>query len=221
MAYNKTNWLDKLVQFPNRYKDQAGKVYDFERDEGVVTQTGTQVNASVMNNIENGIETIETELNTHINDNEPHPTAEVLNASIQIEVTSDAEATSVTSAPLKTGGGLAVGKNVHIGGPQVWVSGIPHAYRTATTASGGGIVNSTFGAVPVLADLYVIEQGTNKYLRAVVYKENSGTLPIVTVIASSGLGIGTMNNHGTINITGATNTANVKLTSIINGVGTQ
>ena len=64
MAYNKTNWLDKLVQFPNRYKDQNGNVLELTRDEGVVTQTGTKINASVMNNIESGIETVDQRTET-------------------------------------------------------------------------------------------------------------------------------------------------------------
>lgn len=55
MAYTKYTWTDRLVQYPNRYKDQNLVQYTFTRDEGTVTSEGSFVNASRMNNIENGI----------------------------------------------------------------------------------------------------------------------------------------------------------------------
>lgn len=55
MTYNKTVWEDRIVQFPNRYKDQNDNQYTFTRDSGVVTSEGTQMSAEKMNNIENGI----------------------------------------------------------------------------------------------------------------------------------------------------------------------
>jgi hypothetical protein len=55
MAYTKTVWKDRQVEFPNRYKDQNNTVYTLSRDEGVVSEAGTLVNATVMNNIEDGL----------------------------------------------------------------------------------------------------------------------------------------------------------------------
>ena len=55
MAYSKTNWTDRVVEFPNRYKDQALIQYTFARDEGVVTEAGTFVNAGNMNKLEQGV----------------------------------------------------------------------------------------------------------------------------------------------------------------------
>ena len=54
--YNKTDWKDRLVQFPNRYKDQNNNVLTLTQDPGEVAQDGTMVEAKVMNNIEEGIE---------------------------------------------------------------------------------------------------------------------------------------------------------------------
>ena len=54
--YNKTNWKDRIVQFPNRYKDQDNNIITLTQDPGEVAQDGTLVEAEIMNNIENGIE---------------------------------------------------------------------------------------------------------------------------------------------------------------------
>lgn len=54
--YKKTNWLDRIVQFPNRYKDQNNNVLTLTQDPGEVAQDGTMVEAEIMNNIEDGIE---------------------------------------------------------------------------------------------------------------------------------------------------------------------
>lgn len=54
--YNKTTWLDRIVQFPNRYKDQNENVLILTQDAGEIAQEGTLVEAEKMNNIEEGIE---------------------------------------------------------------------------------------------------------------------------------------------------------------------
>lgn len=54
--YNKTNWFDRIVQFPNRYKDQDGNIITLTQEPGEVAQDGTLVEAEKMNNIEDGIE---------------------------------------------------------------------------------------------------------------------------------------------------------------------
>lgn len=54
--YNKTDWKDRIVQFPNRYKDQNNNELVLTQDPGEVAQDGTLVEAEKMNNIENGIE---------------------------------------------------------------------------------------------------------------------------------------------------------------------
>ena len=54
--YKKTNWLDRIVQFANRYKDQDNKVWYLTQDPGEVAQDGTLVEAEKLNNIEEGIE---------------------------------------------------------------------------------------------------------------------------------------------------------------------
>lgn len=52
MAYSRTNWKDKVVSTPNKYKDQSNVSYTFTPDEGVVTEAGTPVNAGNMNKID-------------------------------------------------------------------------------------------------------------------------------------------------------------------------
>ena len=54
--YKKTTWLDRIVQFPNKYKDQNGNVLELTQEPGEVAQDGTLVEAEIMNNIEDGIE---------------------------------------------------------------------------------------------------------------------------------------------------------------------
>ena len=53
MAYTKTTWIDRVVEFANRYKDQSNNVLTLTRDAGTITQAGTPVNATNMNKIEN------------------------------------------------------------------------------------------------------------------------------------------------------------------------
>ncbi len=53
--YHKTIWEDKIVQFPNRYKDQNGNTLILNPDFGETVQDGTLVEAEKMNNIEKGI----------------------------------------------------------------------------------------------------------------------------------------------------------------------
>ncbi len=55
MKYIKTNWLDRIVEFPNRYKDQNNNSITLTEDPGDVAQEGTLVDAQHLNNIENGV----------------------------------------------------------------------------------------------------------------------------------------------------------------------
>lgn len=61
MAYTKNVWADRDVQHPNRYTltNVSGTTYDIARADGTVNVAGTLLNASKMNNIENGIETLD------------------------------------------------------------------------------------------------------------------------------------------------------------------
>jgi hypothetical protein len=55
MAYSKTTWVDRNVQYPTRYSvDGANKI--IIPAAGTVTQAGTAFSAARMNNAENGIE---------------------------------------------------------------------------------------------------------------------------------------------------------------------
>jgi hypothetical protein len=60
MAYTKTTWIDRVVEFANRYKDQNLVQYIFTKDPGTITAAGTALNAVALNNIEDGIKNIET-----------------------------------------------------------------------------------------------------------------------------------------------------------------
>jgi hypothetical protein len=57
--YNKTNWKDRVVEFPNRYKDQDNTVHTLTGDFGTITEIGTDVTAGDLNKIETGIETLD------------------------------------------------------------------------------------------------------------------------------------------------------------------
>jgi hypothetical protein len=56
--YTPTTWVDRNVQYPNRYTDQNGTLYTFTPSTGTVTNAGTEITASRMNNIENGIQQV-------------------------------------------------------------------------------------------------------------------------------------------------------------------
>lgn len=54
--YNRTNWKDRVVEFPNRYKDQDNTIHTLTGDFGVVTEIGTDVTAGDLNKIEAELE---------------------------------------------------------------------------------------------------------------------------------------------------------------------
>lgn len=58
MAYTKTNWLDRVVQFPRRFtkSGETSSQVTLTADPGIVTEAGTPYNATQMNKIEKGIE---------------------------------------------------------------------------------------------------------------------------------------------------------------------
>jgi hypothetical protein len=58
MAYSKTTWVDRLVQFPGRFtksNETSGSV-TLAADPGTVTAAGTPLSAANLNNMENGID---------------------------------------------------------------------------------------------------------------------------------------------------------------------
>ena len=57
MAYTKTNWVDRVVATPTKFKDQANVEYTFTPLPGEVTAVGTPVNAVNLNKIEDELET--------------------------------------------------------------------------------------------------------------------------------------------------------------------
>jgi hypothetical protein len=53
MAYNKTNWLDRSVQYPQRFTRTTDGTYDtLVPAPGTVTQSGTPLTAAALNNLE-------------------------------------------------------------------------------------------------------------------------------------------------------------------------
>lgn len=57
LSYLKTIWQDRAVQYPNRY-DKSGETSSsvtLVPNAGTVTQAGTPINASKLNNLENGV----------------------------------------------------------------------------------------------------------------------------------------------------------------------
>lgn len=60
MAYSKHTWSDRVVEFFRRYRDQNNVQYTFTPDEGTVINAGTPVTAQWLNEMETGIETLDT-----------------------------------------------------------------------------------------------------------------------------------------------------------------
>ena len=69
-TYTKTTWVDRNVQYPNRYTITTidGDTEEFTAEPGTITQAGTQVTAANMNNIEDGVETLYDEVYTKISE---------------------------------------------------------------------------------------------------------------------------------------------------------
>jgi hypothetical protein len=62
MTYTKTVWTDRQVTTPMRFSQAlvSGTTYDLTPVEGAIVQSGTPLTAANMNNIENGIATLDT-----------------------------------------------------------------------------------------------------------------------------------------------------------------
>ena len=60
MAYTPTTWSDRSVQYPHRYDLTlvSGTTYDFTAVPGTITNAGSYVSATSMNNIETGINNV-------------------------------------------------------------------------------------------------------------------------------------------------------------------
>jgi hypothetical protein len=65
--YSKTTWIDRIVEFPNRFtkSSESASAVTLTASPGTVTEAGTPLNAANLNNIEQGIEAVYTELDTH------------------------------------------------------------------------------------------------------------------------------------------------------------
>ena len=59
MGYEKTTWVDRLVEYAKQYKitwpDNSEEIVTIEQEPGTVTEAGTPVNAENLNNLENGL----------------------------------------------------------------------------------------------------------------------------------------------------------------------
>ncbi|WEK53314.1 MAG: hypothetical protein P0Y55_12025 [Candidatus Cohnella colombiensis] len=68
MAYSKTTWFDRIVQFANRYtkSGETSSEVTLVQFTGTVTQAGTVASAALMNKIEQGI----ADAHTMIDDNQ-------------------------------------------------------------------------------------------------------------------------------------------------------
>ena len=58
MSYTPTTWIDRNVQYPNRYTDELANVKTFTESPGTIMQAGTAVNASNLNKIEVGLSSV-------------------------------------------------------------------------------------------------------------------------------------------------------------------
>lgn len=110
---------------------------------------------------------------------------------------------------------LQVNGGVSIAGAVRFLTGsgqfINESTHSVSGATGAGILVSAFGDAPTSGELYVVEIDTNKYLNATFYKQGASNNPIVTVLASNGLSLGSANPQGTQNILGFIVSSNVRM----------
>lgn len=66
MAYTKTIWEDRYIETPNKYvlTENQDNTVTLTESTGTVYTEGTEVNAANMNNIENGLEDVDTRVTT-------------------------------------------------------------------------------------------------------------------------------------------------------------
>jgi len=81
--------------------------------------------------------------------------------------------------------------------------------------NGTGLVPSSYGDVPTTGKITIQENGTDNFLIAEYFKQNTADTPNVTTIASSGLTFSAANAGGTIVVTGASVPANLRYSATI------
>jgi hypothetical protein len=66
MAYSKTTWIGRVREFANRITltNISGTTYDVSQVEGAITTAGTSFSTTAMQNLEDGLETVDTAINT-------------------------------------------------------------------------------------------------------------------------------------------------------------
>lgn len=78
MAYIKTNWVERIREFANRFTLSATgnpNEFDITRVEGTITEQGVPLSIANLNNMEDGIEQAHIDIENHIQDkNNPHDT---------------------------------------------------------------------------------------------------------------------------------------------------
>lgn len=62
MAYEKQTWVDRQVQYPNRYVDQNGNIVELTRSPGTITENGSLFTAERMNHIEDGVKELDNNM---------------------------------------------------------------------------------------------------------------------------------------------------------------
>lgn len=69
MPYNKTNWLDRIVQYPNRFakSGETSTEVTLNASPGIVTQAGTLLLATYLNNLETQYDKALGTANTDVN----------------------------------------------------------------------------------------------------------------------------------------------------------
>lgn len=100
------------------------------------------------------------------------------------------------------------------GNKEVWHTGnLPMVTRTFIGDAGTNILQTVFE--PQVGMLYVNQTVSSRYLIASFFKQSASTAPVLTVLASNGLTLGTPTTSGTVPIVGSSAPVNVRMRSFI------
>lgn len=191
MAYTKTVWVDRVVQYPNRYKDQNLVQYTFTKDNGTVSAEGTPVNAVNLNNLEEGVYNAHTELALKAPIDSPTFTGTVA-------LPSTTSIGNVSATELGYLDGVTSAIQTQINGKQATITGGATTIVSSNLTASCALVSDASGKVAVLSSVSSTELGYLDGVTSAIQTQLNAKAPLAsptftgTVVLPATTSIGTL-----------------------------
>ena len=180
MPYTPNTWVDRNVQYPTRYTDELANVKTFTPSPGTVTEAGTTVTAAKMNNIEEGIDNVTGDFDTHEADDVKHKqSVGVIYAALYANAEGYWTTANGDNSHAEGNQTTASGASSHAEGAYTDATGLySHAAGNGTRAKYAQTVIGMHNTVPAgldssyeaTSELFIIGNGINQYEKGNAFK---------------------------------------------------